>query len=495
MAKKISTSELTEKLLKYIKSMPDVSQAEAYASKNKIAVSRIETLSYGKKKFLPSAQQFSILTDAEASIRVVVEGAIGFFSTNYFTDDELKKGVEDAVRNARIMKKDPDFRSLSKPVKWSAPTIPYDKKIHSGDVSNEIMDQVEASISILPKGIELAGSIMAVSEEFSIENTNGISVKENIDTFCVAQLTAERVDGSEVSSSGVGWDATRKIKSLNSAKAAMDAVELAKEKPVRKGVSEGKYNVIFGPYAVADIVDNMIAPAFSLDSIYLGYSWVSTTMKKNTAGKELRYPTLESKISADKLTIKNDPTIPDGMASKSYDDEGLPTKVIPLVENGIWKNVISNTYYSYLYEMPPSACGFRFGAIPGRIASCSPSVYGTNIVFEKGDMSFDELVEISRKRKYPTLYVPRTWYTYPTRYGGPTFSSSNRSNSYLITKKGMVSIKPNSFKLTGNILEILMGVYGIGKETKAATTWAASSATISPHIATRGIKVEKPIEK
>ena len=176
------------------------------------------------------------------------------------------------------------------------------------------------------------------------------------------------------------------------------------------------------------------------------------------------------------------------MASKAFDDEGLPTRENTLIERGQWVGTIGNSYYSYLYGREPSGNGFRTGTMPGRCSGADPSGVGTNMSIEPGDMSLDEMVEVS---KGPTLYLPRTWYTYPTRYGASTFSSSNRSTSYIIENGELVPIAPNAFKLIGDIKVMLKEIYGIGKERKIATTWAADQASIVPIIATKGLSVER----
>jgi predicted Zn-dependent protease len=113
------------------------------------------------------------------------------------------------------------------------------------------------------------------------------------------------------------------------------------------------------------------------------------------------------------------------------------------------------------------------------------------LIVKPGDMTFDEMVAES---KGPTLVIPRTWYTYPTRYGGRQFSSSNRATSYIVEKGELVSVAPNAFKMSGDMSLLLNGVEGISKETKVGTTWAATSAYIVPWIKTTGFKVEKPRE-
>jgi predicted Zn-dependent protease len=481
--------EIVDAMLVFASKIPEVEEAEAYASKNLMTLTRIETLRHRKNVVGPWSQQLITVSNCEASIRVVINKAVGTFSTNYFSKTDIKRAVEGAIKNARIMSPDPNFESLARPITRAAPSIPIDKRIAEGDVGPSLLDQVEAAASQVDEpDLDLAGSLMAVSEKVSLANTHGVELARTMDTFAVAALTAERVEGPNVISSGVGWSSSRNIRDLSGVLAAQDALEWGRLKPERKSVPPGDYDVILGPYAVADVLDNMVGNQLTLDRIYFGLSWIPSREKKTDAGRVLREPVMGEQLASELVTISDDPTIKNAMASKSYDDEGLPTTRKTLIERGRLTNVLGNTYYSYLYDREPSGSGYRFGLRPGRLASCQPNTNPTNLVMEPGDMTYDELVEEARK---PTLVIPRTWYTYPTRFGGSGFSSSNRATSYLIDKGKITSLSPNAFKLTADVSTFLKEVSAVGKDVKVATTWAASSAYIVPYVKSTGFRVEK----
>jgi PmbA protein len=226
--------------------------------------------------------------------------------------------------------------------------------------------------------------------------------------------------------------------------------------------------------------------------VYYGWSWLPSDFKELPTGKKVRVPRMNERIASEAVTIIDDPTMKAAMGSRTYDDEGLPTYKKVLIEKGELKEILSSSYYANLYGREPTASGFRYGLRPGRLASCEPSSYPTNLVMRPGDMSYEELIEES---KGPTLVIPRTWYTYPTRYGGTGFSSSNRSTCFLIEKGKEVAVAPNAFKLSGDISKFLKGVQAVGKDIKVATTWAAASAFMVPYVLSSGIRVEKPQEQ
>lgn len=54
------------------------------------------------------------------------------------------------------------------------------------------------------------------------------------------------------------------------------------------------------------------------------------------------------------LTIIDDPLIERGLASRHYDNEGISARAIPIVENGVVRNIYVDTYYGRKGEMTPT---------------------------------------------------------------------------------------------------------------------------------------------
>jgi len=487
----LEPGEIAAGLLERARALPGVDEAETYVSKNTMTIARLETLRHGQRVIGPGAQQIATFVNMEACVRVVSAGAVGTAATIHLDDRALRNVVNDALAVAKVMSADPNFRSLPKPLARRAVKIPPDKRILEGSAFEVLLDQADQAACCFPKGVDLAGSIIAVGQLFSVQNSRGIDVERGEDTFAVAQLTAERVEGGEVLSSGMGWSASRDLAGLDAPKAARKALELAVLEPGLKTVPEGDYDVILGPYSVADILDNMLVPQLGMGQIYSGTSWLPAERRQAGGGPVLRRPRLGETIACDSFTLREEPHLPDAMGSKTYDDEGVPTGPRTLVEKGVWKGVFSNSYYAHLYGLEPPGNGFRSGPRPGRMASAAVSNSPTNLVLEQGDLAFDELVEMC---KGDALYIPRTWYTYPTRYGASGFSSSNRSTAFLISKGELIPVAPNAFKLRGDAARVLREVRGVGRELSTATTWSASFCSIVPHLLTGGIRVEKPAE-
>ncbi len=485
----VELDPVVERVLSLARRARGVDEAEAYAAWNAFTMARIETMGWRGHATGPRVQQLKRLDSFGASVRVVVKGAVGTANTSDLSATGLRRLVDRAVGSARIMPPDPNFVSLPMPLKRRAGALSADRAILTGAVEERLADAAGAAIAAVPEGLELAGSIMAVGSEVSVANTHGVDLRGHVDTFVAAQFTVERMDGPRAASSGMGWSTGRALKDLDAKDAAGQASALAREVPRATTVPEGDYNVIMGQYTVADVLDNMMPYSIDLGAIYTGMSWMPTERRKLGNGREATHPRLGERVAVEGFNLTEDPTLPRGMLSHAFDDEGLPSRRVDLIRDGVYEDVIGSTYWSYLYGREPTGSALRKSTVPGRCACAAPRAGGTNLVVEAGDMSFEELVEAS---KGPTLYIPRTWYTYPTRYGASGFSSSNRSTAFLVERGKLVPVAPNAFKLSGDILGILGSIYGIGKERKTATTWVAMRAPVVPMLACRGVRVSKP---
>ncbi|MEJ2128923.1 MAG: TldD/PmbA family protein [Woeseiaceae bacterium] len=71
-------------------------------------------------------------------------------------------------------------------------------------------------------------------------------------------------------------------------------------------------------------------------------------------GRSFWTPLIGEQAFSDKLTIIDDPLIKRGLASRHYDSEGIASRALPVVENGVVKNIYVDTYYGRKADMAPT---------------------------------------------------------------------------------------------------------------------------------------------
>jgi len=85
------------RLLGKAETVPGVSEAEAYVSSNVFTMARVETLAVPGVRGRPSIQQLKRIEDVGASVKVVVNGAVGQASTRDLSPGSLGRLVDMAV--------------------------------------------------------------------------------------------------------------------------------------------------------------------------------------------------------------------------------------------------------------------------------------------------------------------------------------------------------------------------------------------------------------
>ena len=71
-------------------------------------------------------------------------------------------------------------------------------------------------------------------------------------------------------------------------------------------------------------------------------------------GRSFWAPLMGEEAFSKKLTIIDDPLIKRGLASRHYDNEGISSRTLPIVENGVVRNFYVDTYYGRKGDMVPT---------------------------------------------------------------------------------------------------------------------------------------------
>lgn len=104
-----------------------------------------------------------------------------------------------------------------------------------------------------------------------------------------------------------------------------------------------------GPTVKASMVVDSRAAA-SLIGRLLG----SANARSVQQGRSFWASLLGEEAFSQKLTIVDDPLIVRGLASRHYDNEGISSKTLPIVENGVVRNIYVDTYYGRKGDMAPT---------------------------------------------------------------------------------------------------------------------------------------------
>ena len=185
---------------------------------------------------------------------------------------------------------------------------------------------------------------------------------------------------------------------------------------------------------------------------------------------------INQKVAKEEFSLLDDPHAPQGIGSKVVDDEGVKTKINPLIEDGIFKNTFSNLYDAYKEQSKSTGNGLRIGSPMGRDAEPIPVSAPHNLRIKSGDYTQEELIKDTKHG----ILVGRLWYTYAVNPIKGDFSCTARSGIQIIGDGEIVSSgKP--VRIVHNLPILLENISGIANNEKNVLQWA-SLPSITPSI-------------
>jgi PmbA protein len=141
--------------------------------------------------------------------------------------------------------------------------------------------------------------------------------------------------------------------------------------------------VIFDPMVAASILEH-IYEGVNGDSVYRGASFL--------AGK------LGEKIASDNVTVIDDGTVVGGFGTSPFDGEGVPTRRTVVIENGVLKSYLLNTYTAKKLKLATTGNASR--GLAG-----TPGIGLGNYFFQPGQRTPKEVIGDVKEGLYVTEFL------------------------------------------------------------------------------------------
>ena len=164
-------------------------------------------------------------------------------------------------------------------------------------------------------------------------------------------------------------------------------------------------------------------------------------------------PLVGEKAFSETLTIVDDPLIVRGLASRRYDDEGISARALPIVEDGIVRNIYVDTYYGRKGDMTPT--------------TGSPS----NRVVRPGSQSLAELLSAVGEGVYVTSWLGGN-------ADGTTGDFSLGLRGHMI-ENGEAGRAVGEMNVTGNLRDLFSRLEAVGNDPYPYSTTLSPSLVFS----------------
>jgi PmbA protein len=362
--------ELGERAVKMAEKL-GADQAEAYVGQSSAFIIDVENSA------IKSAEE---QRDAGIGIRTVIDKKIGFAYVTTIYEDDIKEAVSMSFDLAKASIADPKFVSLpSCDSDYPKVTGLFDKAIKdfsSDDAAEYVIRVIDASKQVL-EGREYAieGGIQTSSSMSAVVNSLGVA-KSAARTFITLYALPIVKEGEDQTTS-YEYQISRKLSDIDPEWIGENAAHFTLRNLGPKTIEGGEMPVVFGPLGASTVLGRGFAGAVSAEEVQKGRSYISDAFG--------------DKIASDIVSVTDDALIDFGIGSRSYDGEGHPTQRTSIIDSGVLKSLLHNSYTANKDDVPNTGNASR----PSY--SGLPSISTSNFVLSPGKGSLDDLVsEIDR---------------------------------------------------------------------------------------------------
>jgi predicted Zn-dependent protease len=371
-------------------------------------------------------------TNAEVRIRVALGRRVGVATTNKLDAEALGQTLEDALSIAKLLPENPDFGSLPEPqtiadvTAFSEATAGCTPERRARGVGSICLRAREA-------GVVASGALTTAVFEMAVANSLG--------TFVYFPTTSANVNTVVMSDTSAGYASSLAldVRDLDFEAIGREAVVKCLRSRNPQALDPGNYTVILEPYAVQDFVQMMSWTGFNAVAFQEGRSFMT--------GK------IGQQILDRRVSIWDDGLSADGLPWP-FDFEGVPKQRVDMIENGVARGVVYDTYRA----------GKEDGQVSTGHALPAPNALGPlplNLFFAPGKATLEEMITSTERG----LYVTRFHYTRPVEPSRVVITGMTRDGTFLV-ENGEIAYPVKNLRFTQSYLEALNQVEMIGKEPR-----------------------------
>jgi TldD protein len=345
-----------------------------------------------------AAEPVNVTRKVGIGIRVIVDGALGFASTNSLDREQLRSTTESAVRTAKASK-----RLVTSPIRLSQEKSWEDNweakmKVDVRDVSPEekyeLLFTIEKSLTPENVHVSLPSRILIFDEDLTERfyvNSEGSKLHGFVPRLSLLFFLTAQEPGKGVAqrlrheAQSRGWEVIEDWKPKEIA--ADDAKMLGRL--LREGVPppRGDVDFVLGSEVTGIICHESCGHPQEADRI-LG-------REAAQAGESYLKPDMVGhRIGSEHVTIIDDPTLPNSYGFYLYDDEGVKARPRVLIQEGLIAAFLQNR------ETAAELGGVSNGAARSSSYDREPIIRMANTYMKPGNHSLEELIEGVRSGVY-----------------------------------------------------------------------------------------------
>jgi PmbA protein len=371
-----------------------------------------------------------------------------------FTPDGIDRLIKGAFDLARVTSEDP-YAGIPEPSQLGS--IPGDLKLYYDDVySLPPEERIDYAVRAERAALEAdprmknsdGGSFDAVIGRKVLANSHGF-LGDFRRSYCAVYAAPIAQDESGAMQRDYWFSIARTLKKLESPESVgREAAQRTLRRLGARKIASTQAPVVLDPLVAGSILDN-IFEAVDGDAVYRQSSFL--------AGK------LGEKVAAENITIIDDGTIPEGFGTEPFDGEGVPTQRTPVIENGILKSYLLNTYTA-------KKLGLKTTGNAARGLAGNPGIGSGNFFLQKGERTPRQIIGDIKQGLYVVQFLG---------FGVNMVTGDfSRGASGLWIENGELAYPVEEITVAGNLREMLNNISEIGNDLEFRGSMAAPTLRI-----------------
>jgi len=417
-------------------------------------------------------------SDAGIGMRLAVKRDGGFSQGFAYSTDFSKAGLDKAVGHAfnvgSARKPDRFFKGFCERDTFQSVEGIYDKRIPElppEQAIDLVNGQIEAAL-IDSRVHTVKGLTFLLTTEIAVANSHGVSGEFETTGFSSGIYVLAKEGDSQgvwsddyVSCRYTEDEPTKMVEGITKS-----AVQQLHAKPIEAG----KMDLVMTPDALAELLIYTFILEARADRVQKSQSPL--------AGK------LGQPIGSEVLTVLNDGLAPEAMGSRVFDDEGVPTRRTTLIEKGVLKGFLYDTYTARRDSVQSTGNALRYALlqlVPKY--KLEPLVGPTNVVVQPGKTSREGLIREVKNGIFTKSFI-----------GAHTSNSESGAFSVMPycafkVEDGEIKYPIKEAMIGGDILTLLKNVEIVANDVKQVLFYEAAllrdSALIAPSVLVRNVSV------
>ncbi len=384
-----------------------------------------------------------------AGVRVFVGHRAASTHTSDFSREGLEQLVRSAVELARITSEDP---TAGLPDAAELGAIRGDLDLYHEDVYSlptqgridyaRRAEQVAFDTDARIRNSE-GGSFDAATGQHVLANSLGF-MGDYRRSYCSVAAVPIAADANGAMQRDYWFSVARSLKLL---KPAEEVGRIAAERAVRRlgarKVKTARVPIIFDPLTARSLLGH-IFEAVNGDAIYRGASFLAGKLGEHVAGEN--------------VTVIDDGTMPGGFGTSPFDDEGVPTRRTVVIESGVLKSYLLNTYTA-------RKLGLKTTGNASRGLAGNPGIGAGNFFLQPGTRAPQQMIADIKEGLYVTEFLG---------FGVNLVTGDySRGASGLWISNGELTYPVEEITVAGNLKEMLCNIAEIGNDLEFMGSTAA----------------------